>query len=112
MQRETHACVCCCNKDFGASGDSAQTDGASVSHAEALRRWRMRAVAPPTLVAEQAPPALLAVALPGLLARPVEAAGVALTLVAALARPALLAHTLPRSPAGAVVLAAAGRTDG
>lgn len=94
------------------SGDSAQAGSASVSQAEALTRWRMHVVAPPTLVAVQAPPALLAVALPGLLARPVEAAGVARTLVAALALPALLAHTLPRSPAGAVVLAAASRTDG
>lgn len=50
----------------------------------------------PTLVAVQAPPPLLAVALPGLLAGTVEAAGVAGALVAAFALPALPAHTLPR----------------
>lgn len=47
-----------------------------------------------TLVAVEAPPALLAVALPRLLAGAMQAAGVAGALVAALALPALVAHTL------------------
>ena len=64
------------------------------------------------MVAVQASPALLAVALPGLLAGPVEAAGVPVALVAALALPALPAHTLPGRLAEAVLLAAPWRTDG
>lgn len=65
----------------------------------------------PTLVAVQAPPALLAVALPRQLAGPVDAAGVAVALVAALALPALVALAHAGSLAEAV-LVAAPRTDG
>lgn len=50
-----------------------------------------------TLVAEEAPPALLAVALPGLLAGAMETAGVADTLVTV---PALPTHPAPRRTAG------------
>ena len=64
------------------------------------------------MVAVQAAPALLAVALPGLLAGPVEAAGVSGALVAALALPALPAHTLPGRVAETVLLAAPRGTDG
>lgn len=66
----------------------------------------------PTLVTVQASPALLAVALPGLLAGPVQAAGVSGALVAALALPALPAHTLPGRLAEAVLVAAPRCTDG
>jgi len=66
----------------------------------------------PTLVTVQASPSLLAVALPRLLACPVEAAGVSGALVAALALPALPAHTLPGRLAEAVLLAAPRCTDG
>lgn len=65
-----------------------------------------------TLVAEESSPALLTVALPGLLAGPVEAAGVSGALVAALALPALPAHTLPGRAAETVLLAAPRGTDG
>lgn len=64
------------------------------------------------MVTVQAPPALLAIALPGLLAGSVEAAGVPGALVAALALPALTAHTLPGRLAETVLLAAPRRTDG
>ena len=66
----------------------------------------------PTLVTEQAAPSLPAVALPGLLARPVDAARVSGALVAALALPALPARTLAGSLAEAVLLAAPRGTDG
>lgn len=65
----------------------------------------------PTFAAEQASPSFLALALPRLLAGPVDAAGVSLALVAVLALPALTAHTLPGRVAEAV-LAALRRTDG
>lgn len=58
------------------------------------------------MVAVEAPPALLAVALPRLLAGAVQTAGVAGALVAALALPALVAHTLAGRLAEAVLLAA------
>lgn len=65
-----------------------------------------------TLVTVQAPPPLLAVALPGLLAGPVEAAGVSGALVAEFSLPALPAHTLPRRLTEAVLLTAPCCTDG
>ncbi len=64
------------------------------------------------MVTIQASPSLLAVALPGLLAGPVEAAGVSGALVAALALPPLPAHTLPRRVAETVFLTAPRCTDG
>lgn len=65
-----------------------------------------------TLVTVQPPPALLAVALPGLLAGPVEAAGVPGALVTVVALPALVARTFAGRLAETVLFAAPLRTDG
>lgn len=64
------------------------------------------------LVTEEAPPALLTVALPRLAAGAVEAAGVAHTLAAGGALPAHATRTAPRGLAVAVLLAAVRRADG
>lgn len=70
--------------------------------------WKLNS----TFVTEQPAPALLAVALPGLLAGPVDAAGVPGTLIAAVALPALVARTLAGRLAETVLFAAPLRTDG
>ena len=64
------------------------------------------------LVAEESPPSLLAITLPRLATRPVQAAGVAHALGAGGALPAHATLAAPRGLAVAVLLAAVRRADG